>query len=222
MAVYTPGVAAQFQDPQLRVEHLVNIANDITAQSGIDISFDLVHLEQVDYPDELSAPMALDAITFNGHAAFTNIATLRQAHGADLVVLVRPYANDGYCGYAWLGDDFSAAAQADFGYSVVASNCSDFTLLHELGHNFGLVHSRREVPDGGHVAHAAGHGVDNDFTTIMASPDVFNAVRLPRLSSPLLSCNEQPCGIASSDATNGADAVSAMAASAKAIASYRN
>jgi hypothetical protein len=94
-------------------------------------------------------------------------------------------------------------------------------LLHELGHNLGLVHSRRENPDGGSLPYGAGHGVDNGFVTIMASPGAFNAIRLPRLASPSLGCQGQPCGVHHEDSERGADAVRAIERAMEQVSRYR-
>ncbi|XOV82916.1 MAG: reprolysin-like metallopeptidase [bacterium] len=226
LALYSPGVADQFTSPDLRISHLLNVANDVVTNSGIELRFSLAHIEWVDYPDFAPAPQALDDLTFASHSAFAAVEQLRAAHEADLVVLFRSYANDGHCGYAWIGGfqtqgDFSNPAEADFGYSVVAANCSDYMLLHELGHNLGLAHSRRESADGGTFDYATGYGMDDNFATIMASPDVFSAPQLPRLSSPELTCNGAPCGVAHTDSDRGSDAVRALNISKDQVAAYR-
>ena len=225
LTLYTQGVVDQFGDAQLRINHLVSVANNIAADSGVGLQFVVAHAGFVDYPDGLPITQALDDVTYAQHSSFAQVTQLRDSHKADLVVLLRPYANDGRCGYAWIGGfqtegDFSNPAEEDFAYSVVSSNCSDYTLLHELGHNLGLAHSRREDPEGGTFVYATGYGVDNDFVTLMASPNEFNAVRLPKFSSPNLDCNGQPCGIAHNLA-NGTDAVQALRITKDQVAAYR-
>lgn len=225
LALITPGVEAQFVDADLRIQHLFNTTNDIARTSEVDVEFVMSHLEVVSYPDGIGTTDALDDLTFATHASLSHIPALRDSHAADLVVLFRPYVNDGHCGYAWVGGyqqngDFSHPAEADYGYAVVAANCSDYTLMHELGHNLGLAHSRREDPSGGTFSYALGHGEDNDFVTVMATPTEFNATQLPFLSSPDLSCNASPCGIAH-DQTFGADAVRAVNHTAPQVAQYR-
>jgi hypothetical protein len=226
LAVIAASVAERYPNPELRVSHLFNVANDVLAANAVPLRLELVRTVNVAYPDGPDAPTALNDLTFGTHPALASVAALRQSAHADLVVLVRPYGNDGYCGYAWVGGtgtggDLSSAAQADFGFSVVAADCSDYALVHELGHNLGLVHSRREAPAGGSLAYGAGFGRDNDFVTLMATPGVFNAVQLPVFSNPSRQCHDSPCGVSYTDSSNGADAVRALATTVGQVATYR-
>ena len=227
LGLYSSGAVADYPDIDLRIDHLFNLANAIAEDSNVPVRFELIQTMATAYADDYLITEALEALTFGNDPAFTEVADIRNQLRVDLVTLFRPYANDGLCGYAWVGGyrtdgDFSDPTQADFGYSVVSIDCSDYTLVHELGHNLGLVHSRREDPAGGSLAYGAGHGVDNDFVTIMASPTVFNAIRLPVFSTPQLTCNSQSCGIDAADPIQGADAALALRQVVEQVAAYRN
>ncbi|MFK7915130.1 MAG: M12 family metallo-peptidase [Pseudomonadales bacterium] len=224
LALYTPAVAERYTDPLLRAEHLFNVANDVIRDSAIDLEINLVALLPVEYPDAGDLATALDDLTYSRHPALAEVADLRNEYEADLVTMLHPYSNDGRCGIAWItgfdsNGDFSGAAE--FGYSVVAASCSDYTLIHELGHNLGLAHSRREDPQGGSLPHGVGYGVEDAFVTIMASPNLFSAPRLPRLSNPLQQCQGMPCGISAADSVQGADAASAINRAKDQVAAFR-
>ncbi|MGI9325249.1 MAG: M12 family metallo-peptidase [Pseudomonadales bacterium] len=224
LALYTAGIETRYPDPTLRIQHVFNVANDIVLSSALDLSFELAHLEPVTYPDGGDLEQVLDDLTYAQHPALNTVAQLRDSHAADLVTLFRPYTNDGRCGIAWVtgvGTPGDFSGQAAFGYSVIGANCSDYTLMHELGHNLGLAHSRREDPGGGSLPHGVGYGVDGEFATVMASPLRFSAPRLPRLSNPLQQCAELACGIPASNDAEGADATAAINASKDQIASFR-
>ena len=213
----------QFAAPDLRVDHLINVANDIFVNSGLSVEVQLAHIELVDYPDGHTAEAALEHITLATDPAFANAEDLRGEHSADVVFLIRPYANDGFCGYAWLGGSESSgdlSAYDPYAYAVVSSNCTDYVLAHELGHLMGLSHSLRENDPVGTHPYARGFGMDNDFTTVMASPAEFNATGLPIFSSPDLSCNGQPCGVAHTQ-NDGADAVRTLRITTPQVAGYR-
>jgi len=87
LALYSPGVAEQFNSPDLRISHLVNVANDVVTNSGVELSFSLAHIEWVDYPDFTAAPQALDDLTFANHSAFDAVEAAPPATDIKLLAL---------------------------------------------------------------------------------------------------------------------------------------
>lgn len=217
MALHTPD-AAELYGPHTatRINQLISMANQIYQDSGVGITLRPVHHAQVDYPGrEVSLYTQLEQLTDASHPAFSQVDALRRRYGADLVVLFRPMSSDaGLCGLANLGGDstrgdMTAFNERDYAFSLVAIDCPVSSVLaHELGHNMGLTHSRRQDGEGGTFTYATGHGIDHQFATVMADPARFgSARRTPLFSSPALDCSGQPCGVDHQDERHGADAV---------------
>ena len=74
-------------------------------------------------------------------------------------------------------------------YSITAVDCGATTFVHdvhELGHNQGLAHSLKQGDtSGGVYVDGMGHGVQNEFASIMASPHMFgSATQYDYFSNP--------------------------------------
>jgi peptidyl-Asp metalloendopeptidase len=217
MAVYTPGVASTYNgDPVTRINQLFALTNQIYLDSGVNLELRLVKALMVDYTDDNTASTALNDIT-NGLGAFSAVAALRQEYKADMVVLYRPYKTvQGGCGLAWVNGantngNFSAPGIKNYMYAHLAINtCGDYVTAHEMGHNMGLRHSRKQDGSGGTFPYALGHGVDGQFVTIMAYQSSFNVDywtgKAYKFSNPALLCKNLPCGVDRNDTVNGADA----------------
>ncbi len=218
LVLYTPGTAARYGgNPATRFNHLMGVSNQIYLDSQVDAKLRMVGAVQVNYPDTGDASVALEDMTYRKNAAFANVETLRQQYGADMVVLYRPYhSSHNSCGIAWVGGynsngNFSRPTDKNYAFAHVASDtCGDYVTVHELGHNMGLTHSRRQDGRGGTFPYALGHGEYGKFTTIMAYQSAFGvdyvAGKVYKFSNPALTCAGRPCGVSKADATNGADA----------------
>lgn len=232
LALYTPDAAAMYgpQTPT-RINQMISVSNQIYQDSGVGITLRPVFHAPVDYPAGAGVDMyrQLEQLTFGSHPAFSEVSQLRDEFGADLVVLFRSLGpNASLCGVANLGGhdtwgDMLAFDGDEYGFSVVALDCPlRSALAHELGHNMGLTHSRREDGVGGTLPYATGHGVDHGFATVMANPAKFgSAGQIPLFSSPELDCGGLPCGVDHRDPHHGADAVRTLNLTRFQVAAFR-
>lgn len=129
------------------------------------------------------------------------VAQKRDQVGADFVVQLH---KTGACGVGYM------AVDRNWAFNVVGPTCGAQTMAHELGHNMGLNHSRRQGDQSGaRYRYGLGYGVDGSFATTMAYPSAFNANWVPRFSNPTQSCNGMPCG-RPEGAADEADAAKAL------------
>ena len=206
------------QDATTRIQHLIEVNNQIYRDSNVNIQLEISELVPVDFPadnlvwDTLSklAPRPWET----SDPAFADARRKRYETGSDAVVhfQLRGFST---CGYSYTPLDHISH---QYMFSVVALDCPDYTLAHELGHNMGLAHSRRENGEGHLYHYGVGHGVDREFNTIMAAESSFGwGEKVYKFSSPELQCGEHPCGITHRDPINGADAVRALNAVASQV-----
>ncbi|CAM9226026.1 unnamed protein product [Ectocarpus sp. 4 AP-2014] len=140
-------------------------ANNALFASGVNFSVRIVHMEQAPFDESDSIVDDVRALQKN-----KDVHTLRDEYGADLVQLIGYYLNT--CGVGFtMGSPSSGFAQ--YGYSVVHTNClSNFSHIHELGHNFGANHNKENVGgSGGMDAYNYAYRnceVGTKFRTIMA------------------------------------------------------
>ncbi|MET0355972.1 MAG: zinc-dependent metalloprotease [Cellvibrio sp.] len=222
LVVYSKGTADAYGgNPTTRINQLFQVTNQIYKDSNVNLEIRVAKTMMVNYTDDNSADTALNDITYAKNSAFSGVAAAREQAKADMVIFYRPFKSvQGSCGLAWIGGqstngDFSNPNIKKYMYSHTAINsCGDFVTAHELGHNMGLKHSRKQDGSGGAFPYALGYGVTNQFATIMAYQSEFNVDywtgKLYKFSNPDVICKGVPCGVSRTDTVRGADASYAL------------
>ena len=196
-----------------RMEHLVKVANTAFQKSNVLIKLEIVGHIVVDYPKQTTFINALYDITFVNDPVFADIEQVRYEIGADMVALMLKPDDTTINGFAWInGKDGRMNSYASSMYSVINPDAEDYILAHELGHNFGLNHSRLENPGGGAAfSYGVGYGVLQEFSTIMAYKRSFQTLRkVYQFSDPDNFCDSHTCGVNEIDSINGSNARKAL------------
>ncbi len=168
-------------DPQTAMNSWVNQMNAAYADSQIDVQLRLVGVRPME-----QAGADMGAVLGNLRLNSAAIA-LRDQLGADFVSQLH---EKGACGVGYV------AVDKNWTWNVTAPGCGPIVMAHELGHNMGLNHSRKQGDQSGaRFRYGVGYGVDNVFVDIMAYEGVFNTTRVNRFSNPNLTCRGLPCGI---------------------------
>jgi hypothetical protein len=185
-----------------KIQNFIDLANTAYEQSGVSTRLRLARAELY------AAAGAAEGVSISNSLYFitdnSQVASLRDMYGADLVSLLRVYDGaSSSCGIAWLMTGVSPAFESN-AFSVVevrsASEaippsyyyCDDRTLAHELGHNMGCNHDRAHAGGGTSVfPYSYGYDRAGVFGTIMS----YVGPRITYFSTPLISYSGIPIGI---------------------------
>ena len=148
------GIAGAPQEAMsTKLSQMVAVGNDLLQQSLVNARLRVVRTVPVNYASELSSQAVLERLSgasgVGVDPAFDGLRATRDAHGGDLVVLLRDgVASASDCGAAWLigaGGRGITVGDSGYGYSVVNAACANTALMHQLAHNLGAQHDREHA-----------------------------------------------------------------------------
>ncbi|WP_421773284.1 T9SS type A sorting domain-containing protein [Gracilimonas sp.] len=149
---------------------------------------------------------------------------LRDEYGADLVALIMSEPNTG--GIAWVLNDVAGTPIRGFSVNRVQQVASNYTLIHEIGHNMGNSHSRTQSSAAASESGALFHysvGFQNipaSYVTVMAYNEPGQQLQeAPIFASPNLIYNGSRAG--SEDRNTPANSALTLKQIKRAIAGYR-
>ncbi|WP_018275973.1 zinc-dependent metalloprotease family protein [Teredinibacter turnerae] len=213
-------------DPNTWITNAINFTNATYINSGMNTRLTVVKKQQFDLSTEYVGERVLIDLIEN-----RDVWSIQNLYRPDITIYVGEESTD-WCGWAKFPQHVAIGGrplQPTSEFMAVASTgwqCGPETFAHELGHVLGAGHgqvsiSGSEVLFGfitfdwtetwhrGHpISSSVGHGIFNQFRTIMAYDDVYGtAPRIAQISNPEVTFSGLPTGQSSRNAAAGMDEI---------------
>jgi hypothetical protein len=203
----------------------VTAANAAYVNSKVGIRLNVVCMVQTNYAETGYIALTLSRLRGTTDGYMDEIHRTRDGLGADLVAMVSEDSNA--CGVAYVMSNPSSGF-ASAAFSVTRQSCfSNQTLAHEIGHNQGNAHDRKNGNSSAYPYSFGYRTCDNiapangqSFRTVMSYS--CSGARVNYFSNPDVYFNGAPMGVAyETDAANSADNARSMNNTAPITAGFR-
>lgn len=191
-----------------RIDNAIAWTNKAYQNSGANIRLSLVGVAELNIKrgDKVSEKL-LESMEYS-----RDLMDLRDKYRPDLTVYMT-YKSSSLCGIAYFPEPgerkrfnyYRIREMAFKGISVVAINCDFAVFAHEIGHNLGANHGRKQGDNGFPIRSNRGWAVENEFSTIMPYYWQFGVSRrLQYFSNPSVKeCRGMACGTSQDNAADG-------------------
>ncbi len=206
--------------------------NLILSNSDIALKMRFVGFQEIGNNSATSDDQILNSMNENEYPG-VDIHALQNQYGADLVALMEEYTFDG----GGLGNRpgyLGGSPNAGHSVNRVQQLYFTYTLMHEIGHNFGNGHGRTQQSNsagqnGGMFEFSTGHALigsnDSAYVSVMhysTLSDGSEAIEIPWYSNPRLEYLSTPLGSTSEESDGGpSNNALSMSITKDWIASYR-
>lgn len=184
-----------------QLEAAVADANQVFANSLINVTLRLVHAAEVGYQESGSLNTDLSRLALKEDGYLDGVHALRDEHGADVVTLYTETGDSG--GMAYLLENPGSAEAGDFAMAVVRREfgaAPQYHLAHEVGHTLGANHDHDNVIGNSPWDHAYGHsftaGNGKRYRDVMSYPP---GITIPYFSNPNVQYAGSPVGVTGGD-----------------------
>lgn len=204
MIVYTPNAgnwAAGQGGINLVIAQALQNGQLALDNSGAGLILKLVHSALVNYQESGSSATDLNRLTSTNDGYMDEVHAWRNYYGADMVDIFEDVDDTG--GIAWLLA--STGGQPAYAFSLVRVKqvAWTYTMIHELGHNFGCHHRKDQTtqPGPGIFSYSAGWrwigNNGNRYCSVMSYQDAWDGYSVSQVgyfSSPLVLYQGAPTG----------------------------
>ncbi|MDR0831211.1 MAG: M12 family metallo-peptidase [Prevotellaceae bacterium] len=209
LVVYTPAAnewaAQNGSDINDLIDQSISRSNLVLSNSQTGVTLNLVHKQQVDYEESSSPNTDLNKLKDPQDGLADEAHALRSRYAADLVVMLLGDVSSGVLGAGYIMSNEYGNQKSGFSVVQVKTLMSGYTMIHEIGHNFGCGH---HTDTDSQALYSYAHGfkdvtsLGNKFSTVMSYENTggINFPRIPHFSSPNIEFEGTKAG--SADANN--------------------